>query len=129
MHSFLDILIINKINTFFTNPWISTFLVCIFSYYYNYLSLEIITKNIFKINDFFIKKNKVIIEGSRTQVMGSFNDYMIESYSNRFNATWFYIINNIHKNSSIHEIREMTNVKQPNGKTMDIFIVSQTNPW
>ena len=128
MRQLFDMFVINKINSIFTNPWISTFLLCIFSYYNNYsFSLEIITKNIFKIKDFFIKKNKVIIEGTRTQVMGSFNDYMIESYSNRFNATWFYIINNIHKNSSIHEIREMTNVKQPNGKTTDIFIVSQTN--
>jgi chaperone BCS1 len=59
--------------------------------------------------------------------MGNFNDYMVESYSNRFNAIWFYIIENIKDNNSIHQMREMTNVKQPNGKKTDIFIVSQTD--
>jgi preprotein translocase subunit SecA len=59
--------------------------------------------------------------------MGSFNDYLIESYSNRFNAIWFYIIENIQNNPSIRQIKEMTNVKQPNGKKTDIFIVSQDN--
>jgi len=84
-------------------------------------------KSILSFIDYFIRKNKVIIEGSRTQVMGNFNDYMVESYSNRFNAIWFYIIENIKDNNSIHQMREMTNVKQPNGKKTDIFIVSQTD--
>jgi chaperone BCS1 len=130
MRSFLDILIINKINTFFTNPWISTIIVCIFSYVYNYynFSPEFIKKQILNgIDTFFYKKNKVILEGNRTQVMGFMSDYMVESYSNRFNAVWFYIIKHIQENNSIHQIREMTNVKQPNGKTTDIFIVSQKN--
>ena len=129
MHSFLDILIINKINSFFTNPWISTIIVCIFSYFYNYnhFSPESILKKIWIGIDTFIYKNKVILEGNRTQVMGFMSDYMVESYSNRFNAVWFYIIKHIQENGSIHQIREMTNVKQPNGKTIDIFIVSQKN--
>ena len=129
MRQLFDILIINKINAFFTNPWISTVLVCSFSYFYNYsnFSPEIIKKSIFQIKDYFIKKNKVIIEGSRTQIMGNFNDYMVESYSNRFNAIWFYIIENIKDNTSIHQMREMMNVKQPNGKSTDIFIVSQND--
>jgi ATP-dependent 26S proteasome regulatory subunit len=133
MRQLLDILIINKINTIFTNPLISTFLVCIFSYYYNNIIFspelipEIIKKYVLNIRDLFITKNIVIIEGNRMQVMGSFNDYTIESYSNRFNAIWFYIIEHIKENTSIHQIREMMNVKQPNGKTTDIFIVSQNN--
>ena len=129
MRSFFDILIINKINSFFTNPWISTIIVCIFSYFYNYsnFSPEMMKKSILSFIDYFIRKNKVIIEGSRTQIMGSFNDYLIESYSNRFNAIWFYIIENIQDNTSIYQMREMTNVKQPNGKTTDIFIVSQND--
>ena len=129
MRSFFDILIINKINSFFTNPWISTIIVCIFSYFYNYsnFSPEMMKKSILSFIDYFIRKNKVIIEGSRTQIMGNFNDYLIESYSNRFNAIWFYIIENIQDNTSIYQMREMTNVKQPNGKTTDIFIVSQND--
>jgi ATP-dependent Zn protease len=129
MQQLFDILIINKINSFFTNPWISTILVFIFSYFYNYsnFSPEMMKKSILSFKDSFIRKNKVIIEGNRTQIMGNFNDYLIESYSNRFNAIWFYIIENIKDNTSIHQMREMTNVKQPNGKTNDIFIVSQTD--
>jgi len=129
MRQLFDIMIINKINSFFTNPWISTIIVCSFSYIYNYsnFSPEMMKKSILSFIDYFIKKNKVIIEGSRTQVMGNFNDYMVESYSNRFNAIWFYIIENIKDNNSIHQMREMTNVKQPNGKKTDIFIVSQTD--
>ena len=129
MRQLFDILIINKINSFFTNPWISTILVCSFSYLYNYsnFSPEMMKKSILQFIDYFIRKNKVIIEGSRTQVMANFNDYLIESYSNRFNAIWFYIIENIQDNTSIHQMREMTNVKQPNGKTIDIFIVSQND--
>ena len=88
-------------------------------------SQENMLKNIIQFKDYFIRKNKVIIEGNRTQVMGNFNDYMIESYSNRFNAIWFYIIENIKENNTIYQMREMMNVKQPNGKTTDIFIVSQ----
>lgn len=129
MRQLFDILIINKINSFFTNPWISTILVCSLSYLYNYsnFSPEMMKKSILQLVDYFIRKNKVIIEGSRTQIMGNFNDYLIESYSNRFNAIWFYIIENIKDNNSIHQMREMTNVKQPNGKTTDIFIVSQND--
>ena len=131
MRQLFDILIINKINSFFTNPWISTIIVCSFSYFYNYsnFSPEMMKKSILQFKDYFIRKNKVIIEGNRTQVMGNFNDYMIESYSNRFNAIWFYIIENIKDNTSIHQMREMMNVKQPNGKTTDIFIVSQNDTF
>ena len=59
-------------------------------------------KSILSFIDYFIRKNKVIIEGNRTQVIGNFNDYMIESYSNRFNAIWFYIIENIKDNFGLY---------------------------
>lgn len=129
MRQLFDILIINKINSFFTNPWISTILVCIFSYYYNHMNIssESFRMNLFHFMDLFIKKNKIILEGNRIQVMAVHNDYMVESYSNRFNAIWFFIIENIQENSSIHQIQEMTNVKQPNGKKTDIYIVTQKN--
>jgi chaperone BCS1 len=131
MKQLFDILIINKINAIFSNPWVSTLIICVFSYYYSYctFSPEIIKKSLFQFIDIIIKKNKIVLEGNRTQVMGNFNDYLIESYSNRFNAIWFYIIENIENNPSIHQIREMTNVKQPNGKKNDVFIVSQDNQF
>jgi hypothetical protein len=64
MRQLFDILIINKINSFFTNPWISTILVFIISYIYNYnnFSPEMMKKSILSFIDYFIKKNKVIIE-------------------------------------------------------------------
>ena len=129
MRTFLDVLIMNQINPFFTNPWISTTIICIFSYFYNNhrFSLEQLYQGMNQAMDWFIRKNKVILEGNRTQVMGFMSDYLVESYSNRFNAVWFYIIEHIQENTSIHQIREMTNIKQPNGKTTDIFIVSQKN--
>ena len=129
MRQLFDILIINKINSFFTNPWISTIIVCMFSYYYNNMNIstESIRMNLFNFMDLFIRKNKIILEGNRIQVMAVHNDYMVESYSNRFNAIWFFIIENIQENSSIHQIQEMTNVKQPNGKKTDIYIVTQKN--
>ena len=129
MRTFLDVLIMNQINAFFINPWISTTIICIFSYFYNNhrFSLEQLYQGMNQGMDWLIRKNKVILEGNRTQVMGYCSDYLVESYSNRFNAVWFYIIEHIQENTSIHQIREMTNIKQPNGKTMDIFIVSQKN--
>jgi len=131
MRQLFDVFIVNKINSFFSNQWISTILICVFSYYYSFFSFspEYLKQKWKEMMDFFIKKNKVILEGSRVQVFGTFDNSTIESYSNRFNAIWFYIVEHIPTNPTIHEIREMTKVKQPNGKTNDIFIVSQNNAF
>jgi len=131
MRQIFDVFIINKINSFFSNPWISTVLICVFSYYYSFFSIspEQLKTKCWEIVDYLIKKNKLILEGNRTQVMGTFDNTTIESYSYRFNAIWFYIMKNIHLNSTIYEIREMTKVKQPDGKSTDIFIVSQNKTF
>ena len=86
----------NQIN----NPWISTTIICIFGYFYNNyrFSSEQLYQGICQGIDWLIRKNKVILEGNRTQVMGFMSDYLVESYSNRFNAVWFYIIEHIQEN-------------------------------
>jgi hypothetical protein len=131
MRQLFDVFIVNKMNSFFSNQWVSTILICVFSYYYSFFSLspEHLKKKWQEIMDSLIRKNKVILEGSRVQVFGSYDNCTVESYSNRFNAIWFYIMEHIPTNTTIHEIREMTKVKQPNGKSSDIFIVSQNNAF
>ena len=129
MRQLFDVFIVNKINSFFSNPWISTILICLFSHFYSSLSFspEYIKTKCSEIMDYLIHLNKVKLEGTRTQVLGSYDNYIVESYSYRFNAIWFYIMQNITDNITIYEIREMTQVKQPDGKTADMFIVSQNN--
>ena len=129
MQHLFDMMIINKINSLVSNPFISMGLICLFTHFYsqikNTFSSEIIKKHLGRIMFFCFMNNKIILEGNRTQITSSFDNHIVETYSNRFNAIWFYILQNMKQNSSIHEIREMNNVKQPNGKTTDIFIVSQ----
>lgn len=129
MRQLFDIFIVNKINAFFSNPWISTILICLFSHFYSSLSFspEYLKTKCLEIIDFLIHLNKVKLDGNRTQVLGSYDNYTVESYSYRFNAIWFYIMKNIPNNKTIYEIREMSKVKQPDGKTTDMFIVSQNN--
>lgn len=133
MQHLFDMMIINKINSLVSNPFISMGLICLFTHFYsqikNTFSSEIIKKHLGRIMFFCFMNNKIILEGNRTQITSSFDNHIVETYSNRFNAVWFYILQNMKQNSSIHEIREMNNVKQPNGKTTDIFIVSQYNSF
>jgi hypothetical protein len=130
MQSFLDMMIINKINHYISNPIISMGLIFLFSKYYSYINLspEKIKKWFIDLIDKIMMKHKIILEGSRTQIV-AYDNMLVESYSNRFNALWYYISKNIANNKTITEIREMTNVKQPDGKKKDIFIVSQNKSF
>lgn len=86
---------------------------------------------------FFYKKNMITYEGKKTFTISQYDCVGASSsdFSNRFNAIWEYIIDNIETNPSVYEIREFhsfkneyTNrFKQCEDKEFknDLFIVSQ----
>ena len=60
------------------------------------------------LENYFYKKNSIVIEGKRSSVVSSFNNSLNVSsaYSDRFKALWNYIIDNIEKNKTIYKIKE-----------------------
>ena len=131
MKQLIDIFIIQKINEIFKDSMIAIFLIYIVHYISSNnvvtISPESIKKNINRVLIYFFNKRQLRLEGNRTFIYSAFSNDIVESFSYRFNAVWFYITDNIYNNSKINEIREMMNVKQPDGKKKDIFIVSQKN--
>lgn len=59
----------------------------------------------------FFKKNMVILEGKKSTYSSGYDKHIFSSslFTDRFNATWNYIIKNIESNKSIYEIKEMAN--------------------
>jgi hypothetical protein len=57
----------------------------------------------------FFKKNMVILEGKKSTYSSGYDKHIFSSslFSDRFNATWNYIIKNIENNKSIYEIKEL----------------------
>ena len=123
MRQFMDIFFIQKINELFKDSFISIILIYLSSNVI--INPEIVQKYTNVFLNYCLNKHQVILEGNRTNVISAFENRTVENFSPRFNAIWFYITNNIYNSSNITEIREMNNVKQPDGKTKDIFIVSQ----
>ena len=88
-----------------------------------------------KIKNLFYKKNVIILEGKKSYVTSVYNftSSTTSTYSNRFKALWYYIINNIDNNQSIYQIKEIlsnydSNVIYKNTteqKITDIFMVHQ----
>jgi chaperone BCS1 len=64
--------------------------------------------NIHCVYDLFYKKNCMILEGKRSSTTCGYTSmYHVSAiYSNRFKAIWNYIIENIHNNNSIYQIKE-----------------------
>ena len=124
MRHFMDIFFVQQINELFKGSFISIILIYIISSNI-IINPEIIQKYTQLLLIYLFNKHQIILEGNRTNVISAFENHTVENYSPRFNAIWFYITKNIYNSSNITEIREMNNVKQPDGKTKDIFIVSQ----
>jgi len=88
-----------------------------------------------KIKNLFYKKNVIILEGKKSYVTSiyNFSNSTTSTYSDRFKALWYYIINNIDNNQSIYQIKEIlsnydSNVvykNTPEQKITDIFMVYQ----
>jgi len=118
---------------------ISTFIISlvgyIFNFIYDYQIYKIFSKFAFDdINNFFFRKNTIIIEGRHSSVSSKYSvSYNISSvYSNRFKAIWNYIISNIDKNKTIYRIKEShTNFQSSDTnsrfKNLDIFMVFQNS--
>jgi ATP-dependent Zn protease len=121
---------------------LSSFILSIVGYFINYIydfNLDSLLKNISYdfIKSLFFKKHTIILEGKRCSTSSSFShSYTISScYSDRFKACNDFIIKNIHKISSIYQIKEShTNFQTSEGdefrrKNMDVFIVYQYLPF
>jgi hypothetical protein len=88
-----------------------------------------------RIKNLFYKKNVIILEGKKSYVTSiyNFSNSTTATYSDRFKAIWYYIINNIDNNQSIYKIKEIlsnydSNViykNTPEQKITDIFMVYQ----
>jgi hypothetical protein len=86
------------------------------------------------LENYFYKKNSIVIEGKRSSVVSSFNNSLNVSsaYSDRFKALWNYIIDNIEKNKTIYKIKEHHTNFQASAeayedarKNYDMFMVYQ----
>lgn len=85
----------------------------------------------------FFKKNMVILEGKKSTYSSGYEKHIFSSslYTDRFNATWTYIIKNVAHNDSIYEIKELpssnsdpyydSKKKDLNDFQKDLFIVTQ----
>jgi SpoVK/Ycf46/Vps4 family AAA+-type ATPase len=84
--------------------------------------------------NYFYKKNCIVIEGKRSSVVSSYNNSLnvCSAYSDRFKALWNYIIDNIEKNKTIYKIKEhhtnfqaSTEKYEDARKNYDMFMVYQ----
>ena len=96
-----------------------------------------------KFKSIFYKKNVIIIEGKKCLSISSYNGPQLSSvFSDRFNAVWSDIINNIDNNNTIYSIKELSNSvdihnnsnngnsdNSDNKQGADLFIVSQKTPF
>jgi DNA replication protein DnaC len=88
-----------------------------------------------KIKNLFYKKNVIILEGKKSYVTSIYNftNSTTATYSDRFKAIWYCIINNIDNNQSIYQIKEVLSNYDSNviykhtaeQKITDIFMVYQ----
>jgi ATP-dependent 26S proteasome regulatory subunit len=86
------------------------------------------------IENYFYKKNSIVIEGKRSSVVSSYNNSLnvCSAYSDRFKALWNYIIDNVEKNKTIYKIKEhhtnfqaSTEKYEDARKNYDMFMVYQ----
>jgi DNA polymerase III delta prime subunit len=84
----------------------------------------------------FFKKNMVILEGKKSTYSSGYDKHIYSSslFTDRFNATWNYIIKSIKDNKTIYEIKELPGPSgEPFGNTAkdikdyqkELFIVTQ----
>jgi len=119
---------------------ISTFAISLFGFTFNYLydyGIKHVLKNclFFDLNDWFYKKNIIIIEGRKSSIICNYSltHSVSSTYSNRFKAIWDYIILNMDTNKTIYILKEShTNFQSSEisydnkRKNMDLFMVHQT---
>jgi len=127
------------------NAIITTFGLALMSYIVRQFSdydLKSINFSSINLKYLFFKKCMIILEGKRSTYSSGYDKQIFSSslYTDRFNATWNYIIKNIENNKTIHEIKEFPN---PNNNNMnydsqckdlkdyqkELFIVSQENQF
>ena len=96
------------------NAIITTFGLAIMSYLVRQMQdYDVLNINWHSLNFkyWFFKKNMVILEGKKSTYSSGYDKHIFSSslFTDRFNATWNYIIKNIESNKSIYEIKEMAN--------------------
>ena len=90
----------------------------------------------FNLKYIFFKKNMVILEGKKSTYSSGYDKHIYSSslFTDRFNATWNYIIKSIKDNKTIYEIKELPGPSgEPFGNTAkdikdyqkELFIVTQ----
>jgi len=142
-HDTLKMSIFNKIKTgnHVVDTIINTFIFTIIGYIFNHLNKNKISLYFGidkeKIKSFFYKRYEIELEGKRscTTSIYSHSTNISATYSNRFKAFWFYIVNNISENNSIYKLKEtVTNIDayvstsdDCNKKITDILMVSQSD--
>jgi hypothetical protein len=140
-YNYLDVSKIALFNYFKTgnliyDTIISTTFITLFTIGLNYVNKnkDLFSTNLEDIIYLFLKKNIVIIEGKNCFVSSLYGDPSVNTsiYSDRFNALWEYIINNIENNPTIYKIKEThTNIQgsattdENKYKLSDLYIVYQ----
>jgi hypothetical protein len=112
------------------NTVVFTILGCVFTTITKNIASFHISINVDFFRCIFFKKYEIVLEGTRSNTTHIYtaNNIISASYSDRFKAFWFYIINNIDKNKSVYQIKEsITTIDYlDNKKHSEIFMVSQT---
>jgi KaiC/GvpD/RAD55 family RecA-like ATPase len=119
-----------------TSTLIITIYSYIISYFSNYDIISILSRISYEKLKFFMRqKNCVIIEGRKTISNNCFGSSNVSAiYSDRFKAICSYIITNIDKFDTIHQIKETYSTVQvvadytDREKTSEIFMVDQLQP-
>jgi DNA replication protein DnaC len=116
----------------FYDTLITTAIISIFTYLYNYIYEIKGIKFLNSIISLFYKKNCIILEGKKCSVVSNYSheQKISVSYSDRFKAILDYIVKNIDNQKSIYQLKEfyhniIDNKKNGNKTIGDILIVNQ----
>lgn len=111
---------------------ITTTVISLFTYFFNYMYDIKHMKFLSSIYSLFYKKNCIILEGKKCSVLSnySYGQQISVSYSDRFKAILEYIVKNIDNQKSIYQLKEfyhniIDNKKNGNKTIGDTLIVNQ----
>ena len=116
----------------FYDTLITTAIISIFTYFYNYIYEIKGIKFLNSIISLFYKKNCIILEGKKCSVVSNYSheQKISVSYSDRFKAILDYIVKNIDNQKSIYQLKEfyhniIDNKKNGNKTIGETLIVNQ----
>ena len=111
---------------------ITTAVISLFTYFYNYIYEIKGIKFLNSIISLFYKKNCIILEGKKCSVVSNYSheQRISVSYSDRFKAILDYIVKNIDNQKSIYQLKEfyhniIDNKKNGNKTVGETLIVNQ----